>query len=826
MHSECGRIDPAELAANDLVFRAPYDPATPIQQLLSRIDKCIRLAEAANAEYTDEHVVVTAFNIMFQTGLYASACRKWHDEDEEDKTWGDFKTYFLKAHQTLRLSQATTQSAGYHAANYVATDRDIATMDAIAYLAKSQTSDQSTISTMASSQTQLQHALQEELAKMATQHADIQALQSTVKQLASKNGGAAKRRPANKPRPSPTTRFYHNTNYCHTHGYHVHDNHTSATCQYPLDGHHKDATRSNTKGGSIIGKELVGACQGRCLVPQASLITDNKLNQTLTTTTPNLTLVLKETLGIADTGATGHFLTSSSHCLDKTPVTNGVVVHIPNGDTMKASHTALLDLPTLPVAATTAHVFQELTTPLISVGQLCDNGCTATFTATNATIQHSNNTILEGQRDDDSGLWTLVTHKKRPNHAALNVHCLNSKSELATFFHQCCFSPVPATWIKAIQAGYFAAWPGFTVDLINKHLPKSMATAKGHLRQQYQHTQSTKPGTNTSNTEQVAATARTHETYYDVFQPTGQVYTDQTGRFPAISARGNQYVMVLYDYDSNAILTEPMSSCHEHELVRAYTKLHTLLTARGLKPLLQKLDNEAPKGLKKFMTAQNVDFQLVPPHVHRRNAAERAIGTFKEYFIAGLSSTNKLFPMHLWCQLLPQATITLNLMRKSRLYPLLSAHNQLHGVLNYDRTPLAPPGTKVLIHEKPQVRGSWAPHGAEGWYVGPALEHYRCYTTFVTSTARNRIADTVEFFPTHTHMPLTSSKDRAIVAAQELTDALLHPAPSAPHLAVGDRHRTALTQLATITNVVQPPAATTPIAPAPAPANPSRATIC
>lgn len=186
-------------------------------------------------------------------------------------------------------------------------------------------------------------------------------------------------------------------------------------------------------------------------------------------------------------------------------------------------------------------------------------------------MQLSSTATTPSWKANDSGLWTLVTHKKRPNHAALNVHCLNSKSKLATFFHQCCFSPVPATWIKAIQAGYFATWPGLTVDLNNKHLPKSMATAKGHLRQQYQHTQSTKPGTNTSNTEQVAATARTHETYYDVFQSTGQVYTDRTGRFPAISARGNQYVMVLYDYDSNAILTEPMSSRHERELVRAYT---------------------------------------------------------------------------------------------------------------------------------------------------------------------------------------------------------------------------------------------------------------
>jgi hypothetical protein len=34
----------------------------------------------------------------------------------------------------------------------------------------------------------------------------------------------------------------------------------------------------------------------------------------------------------------------------------------------------------------------------------------------------------------------------------------------------------------------------------------------------------------------------------------GQIYTDQTGRFPVISSKGNTYIIVLYEYDSNAIL--------------------------------------------------------------------------------------------------------------------------------------------------------------------------------------------------------------------------------------------------------------------------------
>jgi hypothetical protein len=101
---------------------------------------------------------------------------------------------------------------------------------------------------------------------------------------------------------------------------------------------------------------------------------------------------------------------------------------------------------------------------------------------------------------------------------------------------------------------------------------------------------------------------------------TGQIFTDQTGRFPVVSSKGNKYVMVLYDYDSNAILAEPIKSRNQSELVRAYQKLHTYLTERGLTPRLQKLDNECPDALKQFMRAQDVEFQLVPPYDHRQNA--------------------------------------------------------------------------------------------------------------------------------------------------------------------------------------------------------------
>jgi hypothetical protein len=38
----------------------------------------------------------------------------------------------------------------------------------------------------------------------------------------------------------------------------------------------------------------------------------------------------------------------------------------------------------------------------------------------------------------------------------------------------------------------------------------------------------------------------------------GQIYTGQTGKFPVVSSKGNKYIMILYDYDRNAILAQPI----------------------------------------------------------------------------------------------------------------------------------------------------------------------------------------------------------------------------------------------------------------------------
>jgi hypothetical protein len=154
-----------------------------------------------------------------------------------------------------------------------------------------------------------------------------------------------------------------------------------------------------------------------------------------------------------------------------------------------------------------------------------------------------------------------------------------------------------------------------------------------------------------------------------------------------------------------------MKSRSASEWVKAHATFHQELTVKGFTPKLQTLDNEASAALKNFFTVNDIAYQLVPHHCHRRNSAERAIMTFKEHFVEGLSSVDPAFPLHLWDRLLPQAEITLNLLRTSRLHPQLSAAAHFHGLVDYNKTALAPPGCKIIAHEKPGKRRTWDPHG-------------------------------------------------------------------------------------------------------------------
>jgi hypothetical protein len=81
-------------------------------------------------------------------------------------------------------------------------------------------------------------------------------------------------------------------------------------------------------------------------------------------------------------------------------------------------------------------------------------------------------------------------------------------------------------------------------------------------------------------------------------------------------------------------------------------------------------------------------------------------------------------------------------------------------------------GTKVVVHDKPDARAAWAPHGTEGFYVGPASKHYRCWHCYMPATRSVRITDTIAWLPVAFTMPGHSPLDAMTAAVADLSTAL------------------------------------------------------
>ena len=60
------------------------------------------------------------------------------------------------------------------------------------------------------------------------------------------------------------------------------------------------------------------------------------------------------------------------------------------------------------------------------------------------------------------------------------------------------------------------------------------------------------------------------------------------------------------------------------------------------------------------------------------------------------------------------------------------------------------------------TKHSWDFRGAAGWYVGVALQHYRCHTNVAKATRAAQISDTVEFRHHRLTQPEVTPMDRIV----------------------------------------------------------------
>ena len=90
-------------------------------------------------------------------------------------------------------------------------------------------------------------------------------------------------------------------------------------------------------------------------------------------------------------------------------------------------------------------------------------------------------------------------------------------------------------------------------------------------------------------------------------------------------------------------------------ITKAWLTLQNCCKTSGLNPTTYIQDNEVSQSTKEVFHKEGIPFKLVSPYLHRANADERAIQTFKSHFIACLSRLDPNFPIKQWNILVPQA---------------------------------------------------------------------------------------------------------------------------------------------------------------------------
>ena len=458
------------------------------------------------------------------------------------------------------------------------------------------------------------------------------------------------------------------------------------------------------------------------------------------------------------------------------------------GQSCTSTTTAQLNISNIPTAARTGYIMPGFTNNLLSLGKLCDAGCTAALDKHHLLVHDRTGAlILKGSRKTmGARLWRIditpnaappqaqmvtahvtprpniipmdedndnsnpigrvtntppsppprMAHAEPPTNmptatqqqptrttAHARAYDLPSVPHLIAYLHATAGYPVKSTWLAAIKRGAYSSWPGLTPTLVARYCPDADETRRGHTAQPRQHIRSTQP---TLVHPPMPAQAQQPTIEFHEVALT-QLFTDDTGRFHPRALSGNQYIMVGLHSTSNAILVRPFASKHDTHRIPAYNDMYTRLAAAGAPPAVHIMDNEASAALQRAIAANKCKLQLVPPHVHRRNAAERAIRTFKAHFLAILAGTSPAFPANRWDLLIPHAELTLNLLRPTPHPTATSAWEALFGNFNFDATPLGPAGCQVLTHNKPAIRKSWDFRTQDGFYIGPALNHYCCY---------------------------------------------------------------------------------------------------
>ena len=283
-----GTTTPQMRLDNEEKLTKPWDYKEGFQVLWDRIKHIRNFGIYCNSPIPETKIVDGVLILIARSGAYKDAYLRFKTEQQ---TYQNLQQFFERCERDLKEVGMTAQEMGYGNNMYDVLDDDAATqalkesltdlsgsirsaeqahMAAGQHFQAQQQTDQltaamQTVQQMAASM----QGLQQQVAMLSTQQQQPpQFFQlpavcppAPQQQQQQRNGGGRNkenRGGGNQQRaPQNPVRLFDNNNYCWSHGFHVEDDHTSATCNNPRAGHQRNATKANIMGGTTAGSHRV-----------------------------------------------------------------------------------------------------------------------------------------------------------------------------------------------------------------------------------------------------------------------------------------------------------------------------------------------------------------------------------------------------------------------------------------------------------------------------------------------------------------------------------------------------------------------------------------
>jgi hypothetical protein len=146
-------------------MRHAWDPHQPIESLFKQIKDCA-YSEAGGVIIGRPHQINVGYAKIFSTGHFTSACRRWNEKTNIEKTWAQFKAHFSAAcRQQKQMQGESAATSGYHADNSALCQTEDqmaeATIGAFANLATATATDHGVVATLPEANARLAKQLED-----------------------------------------------------------------------------------------------------------------------------------------------------------------------------------------------------------------------------------------------------------------------------------------------------------------------------------------------------------------------------------------------------------------------------------------------------------------------------------------------------------------------------------------------------------------------------------------------------------------------------------------------------------------------------------------